>query len=216
MKKANEKGKTTLGSAQDSPRKPRGGESKKLTRGRAESLAANPAAAENPAKSRAAKRNPNTATPRHAKSQESAQNTSHAAAKSPQNAAITARLKAFLTDIFMIYAPILYVATYVVLGSKEAFLDNEMAHFACFALFGVASSLFFAKTGQTPGYKYAQIALFNERGERVGFALALIRFIVFCASMSLAFGLFVPFLRRDKRAFHDILCRTRVVKCVNS
>lgn len=122
-----------------------------------------------------------------------------------------ARLRAFLVDIFMINMPILYITTYLILGSKEAFLASQIAHFICFMLYGVILSAFFAISSQTPGYKYAQIALLNNNGKKVNFMLSLIRFIIFCASLALIFGFVFPFFRKDRACFHDIICKTKVI-----
>lgn len=129
---------------------------------------------------------------------------------------IIPRLKAFITDIFMIYMPILYVATYVVLGSKEALWQSQGAIFICWALYVLILSLFFARDGQSLGYKYAKIALVKENGSEVGFATALIRNIIFCASFGLIFGIFVPFVRKDRRFLHDIISKVRVKEIAES
>lgn len=129
---------------------------------------------------------------------------------------IIPRLKAFITDIFMIYMPILYVATYVVLGSKEALWESQGAIFICWALYVLILSLFFARDGQSLGYKYAKIALVKENGSDVGFATALIRNIIFCASFGLIFGIFVPFVRKDRRFLHDIISKVRVKEIAES
>ena len=129
---------------------------------------------------------------------------------------IIPRLKAFITDIFMIYMPILYVATYVVLGSKEVLWQSQGAIFICWALYVLILSLFFARDGQSLGYKYAKIALVKENGSDVGFATALIRNIIFCASFGLIFGIFVPFVRKDRRFLHDIISKVRVKEIAES
>lgn len=122
------------------------------------------------------------------------------------------KFKAFLTDIFMIYMPILYVTTYLILGSKEAFQQNQIALFICFFLYASITSLLLAKKSQTLGYMYAEIALFRDDGKKVGFFLALFRFLLFCFSMSLLFGFFIPFMRKDRKTFHDFVCKTKVLR----
>lgn len=129
---------------------------------------------------------------------------------------IIPRLKAFITDIFMIYMPILYVATYGILGSKEALWESQGAIFICWALYVLILSLFFARDGQSLGYKYAKIALVKENGSDVGFATALIRNVIFCVSFGLIFGIFVPFVRKDRRFLHDIISRVRVENIADS
>lgn len=122
------------------------------------------------------------------------------------------KFKAFLTDIFMIYMPILYIATYLVLGSKEAFQQSQITLFICFFLYAIILSIFFAIKSQTLGYMYSEIILLRDDNKKVGFFLAFIRFLLFCLSMSLLFGFFVPFMRKDRKTFHDFICKTKVLK----
>lgn len=125
---------------------------------------------------------------------------------------ILPRMKAFITDIFMIYMPILYVATYVILGSKEALWENQMAIFICVLLYLAITSALFARNGQSLGYVYAGIVLKKESGKEVGFASAFIRGVVFCVSFGLVFGIFVPFVRKDRRFLHDIISKTKLAQ----
>lgn len=126
------------------------------------------------------------------------------------------RIKAFITDIFMINMPILYISTYLVLGSKEAFLQSEVAHFVCVLLYALITSFLFSKKSQTLGYMYAEIILLDMSAKevKIGFFRALFRFIVFIFSMGLVFGIFVPFIRKDRRFFHDIVCNTILARHV--
>ena len=129
-----------------------------------------------------------------------------------QNLLFFDRFKAFITDIFMIYMPILYIMTYVVLGSKEAFRESEFAIFICFSLYCFILSILFSLKSQTLGYMYFNLFLKSDSGEKIGFFLSLFRLILFCFSMSLIFGLIFPFFRKDGKAFHDYICKTKVVK----
>ena len=52
------------------------------------------------------------------------------------------RLKAFITDMFMINMPLLYLTTYVFLDGKEAFTHNQSVIFACGIGYGFITSLF--------------------------------------------------------------------------
>lgn len=112
----------------------------------------------------------------------------------------------------MIYMPILYVATYVILGSKEALWENQMAIFICVLLYLAITSALFARNGQSLGYAYAGIVLKKESGKEVGFASAFIRGVVFCVSFGLVFGIFVPFVRKDRRFLHDIISKTKLAQ----
>ena len=122
------------------------------------------------------------------------------------------RFKAFITDIFMIYMPILYIMTYVVLGSKDAFRESEFAMFICFSLYCFILSILFSLKSQTLGYMYFNLFLKSDNGEKIGFFLSLFRLILFCLSMSLLFGFLFPFFRKDNKTFHDYICKTKVIK----
>lgn len=71
---------------------------------------------------------------------------------------LSRRLKALLVDIFMIYTPIVYIA-YIMLGSAQDFRQNQPVIFICFLLYACICAIFIAKSGQTPGLRYAQLRL---------------------------------------------------------
>lgn len=120
------------------------------------------------------------------------------------------RFKAFITDIFMIYMPILYITTYVILGSKEALWASQSAIFACVVVYGIITSAIFAHNGQSCGYMYAKIILKKDNGKEIGFATAFVRFVIFCVSFGLIVGLFVPLVRKDRRFLHDLALKVSV------
>ncbi len=70
------------------------------------------------------------------------------------------RFKAFLIDIFLLYTPILYLF-YFILGSKEAFLNNQLIIFLCSLIFGLIQGLFLLKKAQSPGFKAYDLYLIN-------------------------------------------------------
>ncbi|STQ86119.1 RDD family protein [Helicobacter muridarum] len=69
------------------------------------------------------------------------------------------RLKAFITDIFLINMPILYITTYVILDGKQSLLDNQIAIAICTSCYCVIIFFFLWRFGQTPGFRYAEIAI---------------------------------------------------------
>lgn len=132
------------------------------------------------------------------------------------SAPIPWRIKAFLTDLFMIYVPIIYVTTYVILGSKEALKQNQFALFAVSALFGIIMSIFWAKTGQSPGYKAYEMRVIDTKTEKnPTFLKGILRYICFIISASSIFGILLCFFRKDKKNLHDILSNTMCVKIEN-
>ncbi len=119
------------------------------------------------------------------------------------------RIKAFITDLFMIYTPILYALTYVVLGSKEAFLHSSWGPFLAVALYGIIYALFLSKTGQTPGKKAYKIKVVDDTTyENISFGRALLRFVAFLFSATILIGLILPFYNKRKKALHDMIAKT--------
>lgn len=121
---------------------------------------------------------------------------------------VFARLKAFVTDMFMIYTPILYITTYLILGGAQNFRHNQLGIFICVMLYGIISALFISISTQTPGLRYARLTLVCADGKKVGFIRALIRFLIWIFGSAILLGLFTPFFRRDNQFFHDLICKT--------
>ena len=121
----------------------------------------------------------------------------------------TDRVKAFITDLFMIYTPILYAITYVVLGNKEAFQHSFWGPFSAVVLYGIIYALFLAKTGQTPGKKAYRIKVVDaDTLQNISLLRALVRFVAFLFDATILIGLFFPFYNKQKKALHDIIANT--------
>ncbi len=125
------------------------------------------------------------------------------------SAPMIARFKAFVVDTFMIYIPILYITTYGFLNGKEDFLNNELAVFIDAFLFGLILSLFFYKSGQSPGYRAYELMLIDKKtGSKPGFLRAFFRYFCFLISGTTIVGIFIGFFRKDRQNLHDILSGT--------
>ncbi len=119
------------------------------------------------------------------------------------------RAKAFITDLFMIYTPILYAITYVVLGGKEEFQHSTLGPLAGVVLYGIIYALFLSKSGQTPGKKAYGIRVVDAKThENISFMRALWRFVAFLFSATILIGLFLPFYNKEKKALHDMIAGT--------
>ena len=119
------------------------------------------------------------------------------------------KIKAFITDMFMIYAPILYLITYVIMGGKDAFLSSQIAPFMGVMLYGLIYAILISKFGQTPGKKAYNIKVVDDKTlQNISFLRAFARFVAFLFSATILLGLLTPFYRKDKKALHDILCHT--------
>ena len=121
------------------------------------------------------------------------------------------RIKALITDMFMIYIPILYIITYAVLGGKDDFQESWIGQLIGVALYALIYAIFLARSGQTPGKKAYTIKVVDAKTyEKISFLRALWRFVAFLFSATIGVGLFVPFFRQDNRALHDLMAGTVV------
>jgi len=123
------------------------------------------------------------------------------------------RIKAFITDMFMIYAPVLYIITYVFLNGKEDFQASQIAPLIGVSIYGLISALLISKFGQTPGKKaYTMKVVDASTFENISFFRALIRFIAFLFSATILIGLLFPFYRKDNKTLHDLIANSVVIK----
>ena len=126
------------------------------------------------------------------------------------------KIKALITDLFMIYAPILYLIAYVIMGGKDDFQSSQLAPLVGVSMYGLIYAILIAKFGQTPGKKAYNIKVVNEKnGENISFFRAVCRFIAFLFSATILLGLLTPLFRKDKKALHDIICATVEIKNKN-
>lgn len=122
------------------------------------------------------------------------------------------RVKSFIVDLFMIYAPILYIITYVVMNGKDDFQSSQLAPFAGVTVYAIIYAFLLSRFGQTPGKKAYDMRVVDDKsGENISFVRALFRFIAFLFTATTLLGLVVPFYRKDKKALHDLVCKTIVV-----
>ena len=122
------------------------------------------------------------------------------------------RIKAFITDMFMIYAPILYIITYAFMGGKDDFQDSQFAPLVGVTIYALIYATLLAKMGQTPGKKaYTMKVVDCKSHKNIGFLRAMLRFISFLFSATILLGLLVPLYRKDNRALHDLIAGTIVI-----
>jgi len=125
----------------------------------------------------------------------------------------TLRIKAFITDLFMIYAPILYVITYIFMGGKDEFQESNLAPLIGVTLYALIYSILVSKFGQTPGKKAYDIKIVDAKtGELLNFWRSLCRFIMFLFSAAFLLGLMTQLYRKDNRTLHDLICGSVVVE----
>lgn len=139
------------------------------------------------------------------------------------------RVAGFATDIFMIGLPIslmtmmlfgydqMHTATAidVIVHSDKARLNppNPIASFAQTTLFLITYVWLWHRDGQTPGKKLARIRVVDATTlENASYWKLTLRFIGYFLSLISVIGFFIGLLRKDKRALHDLLSGTAVIR----
>jgi len=129
-----------------------------------------------------------------------------------KGAPLISRFKAWVIDMFMIYVPLLYITTYIILDGKEAFQSNPWAIFANTALFGIILALFWSIKGQSPGLRAYELRLIDTSTKaHPTFVRALWRYGAYLISGVSIFGLLLAPFRKDRKNLHDLLSRTLVI-----
>ena len=148
---------------------------------------------------------------REIKQKKDSQNTQAQEQDAQHYAAYVQRIKAFIVDMFMIYVPILYVLTYLVLGGKDEFQDSFAAPLVAWTLYGLIYAALLAKKGQTPGKKAYDLEVVNDDGTHLSFIKAFVRYLLFLFSAAIIVGVLLPLVRKDKKALHDLVLGTKEI-----
>lgn len=134
---------------------------------------------------------------------------------SSQNlATLGQRFKAFLTDLFLITTPIMYVVIYIIMGSGDGFAQNRTLGWSIvlgttFVIIGI----FWLKNGQTPGLKAYDLKLVDSKTEtRVSVLQTIIRYSATLFSIISIFFVFTPFVNKEKKTFQDIVSNTKIIE----
>ena len=121
------------------------------------------------------------------------------------------RIKALITDLFMIYIPILYIITYIFMDGKDDFQSSTLAPLIGVVLYGLIYAVLVSKFGQTPGKKAYNIEIVDSKcHQKITIYRAIWRFFTFILSATTLVGLLLPLIRKDKKSLHDILSGTVV------
>ncbi len=128
-------------------------------------------------------------------------------------ASVGLKIKAFLTDSFMLVLPIMYIVFYLIMGSRESFADNMLMGWIYILVpLVIVQSIFFYRTGQTPGYRAYELTLIDEKTqERPSLFTIVFRNIAAILSLLSFLGWALMFFRKDNKTLHDLLSETAVV-----
>lgn len=126
---------------------------------------------------------------------------------------IPPRIKAFIVDMFMIMMPLAYLTTYVFMNGKDDFQGSQEARWGISLIYGLIIIIFWVAKGQTPGLKVYGLKLIDAKTRnKISLPKAILRYLLFLFSaMSIALA-FLPFFRKDKKTFQDLVTNSLVVK----
>lgn len=127
-------------------------------------------------------------------------------------ASLPSRIKAFLTDSFLITTPIIYIVMYLVLGGGTQFADNRTLGWSLILAISALIIIFFWYVkSQTPGMKAYGVKIVNNNNERISFLQALIRYLATLVSIISIFLMFMPYFHKEKKTFQDIVSNTIII-----
>lgn len=129
-------------------------------------------------------------------------------------ASVGLKVKAFLTDAFMLVMPIMYIVFYLVMDGREGFAAHKLLGWVYILIpLVVVQTLFMYYLEQTPGYRAYGITIMDEHTQKKP-SLFVIAFRNFTAILSLftILGWTLMFCRKDNKTLHDLLSATAVVK----
>lgn len=125
----------------------------------------------------------------------------------------SSKIKAFLTDAFMLVMPIMYIVFYLVMDGREGFSEHMLLGWLYILVpLIIIQTIFMIKTAQTPGYRAYTLQIIDEHtGEKPSAFIILFRNLCAVLSFFSLFGWLMMFFRKDSKTLHDLLSRTAVV-----
>jgi uncharacterized RDD family membrane protein YckC len=127
-------------------------------------------------------------------------------------ASVPDRIKAFITDQFMLMMPILYIVFYLIMGSREEFAANMMMGWVYIIIPNfIIVVLFLRLKGQTPGAKAYGMKLVDRQGEIPSTMAIVFRYYIELLGFITIIGVFIPFFRKDRRSLQDIISATHFI-----
>lgn len=123
------------------------------------------------------------------------------------------KIKAFLTDSFMLVMPIMYIVFYLVMGGREGFAEHKAVGWLYILVpLVIVQTLFMFKSGQTPGYRAYNLSVVDESSKkRPTLFILFFRNLSAILSLFTFFGWIMMFFRKDHKTLHDLLSNTAVI-----
>ena len=126
------------------------------------------------------------------------------------NAPLLLRFKAFITDTFMLFMPIIYIVFYIVMGSREEFADDKMMGWLyIFIPHMIITIAFLFKKGQTPGLKAYEGTLVDKKtGKKAKLIWIISRYFITTIVVMLPILWLVPYFNKKRLTLQDLLSQT--------
>ena len=123
------------------------------------------------------------------------------------------KIKAFLTDAFMLVMPIMYIVFYLVMDGREGFSAHKLLGWMYIVIpLVIVQSVFMYISGQTPGYRAYNITLIDEKTKsKPSLFVIIFRNLSAILSLFTVLGWLLMFFRKDNKTLHDLLSATAVV-----
>jgi len=124
------------------------------------------------------------------------------------------RIKAFITDSFMLVMPLMYIVFYLVFSDREGFAEHKLLGWIYILLPLVIMQILFLvlSIGQTPGMRAYNITLIDMKsGKKPAVGIIIYRQMLSLLSL-FVFGWATMFFRKDSRTLHDLLSGTTLLQ----
>ena len=124
------------------------------------------------------------------------------------------RAKAFLTDIFMLFMPIMYAVIYLVMDGREGASEQKLLAWVYVMIpYLLLLTLFMYKDeGRTPGARSQGLKVIEFHTlEKPSLFSIVFRNLMLPFSLFIPIFWFVPLFRKDRRTIHDLLSATCLI-----
>ena len=125
------------------------------------------------------------------------------------------KAKAFLTDVFMLFMPIMYIVIYLIMDGREgASHEKLLAWTYVMVPFLLVLTIFMYKDkGRTPGARSQGLRVIDFYTlDKPSLFSIIFRNFTLLFSLFIPIFWFVPFFRKDSRSVHDLFSATCVIK----
>ncbi len=124
------------------------------------------------------------------------------------------KVKAALTDAFMLLMPIMYGVFYLVMDGREGFASDKIMGwiYILVPLILLQTVFMYFGKGQTPGYRNYKLRVVDSKSLNQPPLFAfLFRNMLMVLSLITVIGWLMIFFRKDRQGLHDILSQTMVI-----